>query len=357
MLQSTPFCNIDCDYCYLPNRRSTRRMAPELAERVAKSVFESSLMGNKLRILWHAGEPLATPISFYEDVCRRIDKLNNKRYEVTHTIQSNGMLITQEWCDFFKTWDVGLGISIDGPAFIHDRRRKSHTQKGTHAQTMRGVSMLRSNDINFGVLAVITQFSLNFPDEIVNFFLANDIRNIGFNHEEVVADNLHTTLNRENSEIRLQQFLDRVYQLAKESGRLSVREFEAAEEAIRNNLQLEKLRDPFVIISMDTDGNLTTFGPEFLEQKSPLYGDFSLGNIESCSVEEMRLNPRFQKVMTDVKAGIELCRQQCEYFDYCGGGNPTHKYYENGTFISTETLHCKFHIMMPINTILKAHGV
>ena len=96
---------------------------------------------------------------------------------------------------------------------------------------------------------------------------------------------------------------------------------------------------PFKIISVDYRGDFTTFSPELLGQKSELYGDFVLGNVETDSFDDTLRKPKFQKMRSDIEAGIKKC-SSCPYFGLCGGGAPSNKYFENGSFDSTETVHC-----------------
>src|ERR1700678_4195560 len=77
VVQPTPFCNINCSYCYLPNRQSTRRMTPAVLERTVEWVFASGLVRQPFTLLWHAGEPLVVPISFYEEAILLLDKHNS----------------------------------------------------------------------------------------------------------------------------------------------------------------------------------------------------------------------------------------------------------------------------------------
>src|ERR1700680_5050909 len=76
VLQPTPFCNINCSYCYLPDRQATRRMSLETLDQTFEWVFSSGLVREPFTLLWHAGEPLVAPISFYEDSIHLLEKHN-----------------------------------------------------------------------------------------------------------------------------------------------------------------------------------------------------------------------------------------------------------------------------------------
>jgi uncharacterized protein len=102
ILQPTPFCNINCDYCYLPNRNSTMRMDIKIVRRAAERLRDDGLVGEELTVAWHAGEPLAMPLSFYKEAIKVFQDVLGSACNVSHSIQTNATLINDAWCEFFK---------------------------------------------------------------------------------------------------------------------------------------------------------------------------------------------------------------------------------------------------------------
>ena len=100
---------------------------------------------------------------------------------------------------------------------------------------------------------------------------------------------------------------------------------------------------PFAIVSVDSEGNFSTFSPELLGLKSSTYAGFAIGNVLRNTFEEAARSPRYLRMANDIAAGVSKCREQCAYFAFCGGGAPANKYFENGSFDSTETLFCRLH--------------
>ena len=123
ILQPTAFCNISCRYCYLPNRNETHRLQVDDLETVVHRLVKDDLFGEFVEICWHAGEPLAVGVPYYEAAVRTIRNIIPSGTAICHTIQTNGLLINQDWCRFFADNGVNLGISLDGPEDIHDRYR------------------------------------------------------------------------------------------------------------------------------------------------------------------------------------------------------------------------------------------
>jgi uncharacterized protein len=105
---------------------------------------------------------------------------------------------------------------------------------------------------------------------------------------------------------------------------------------------------------MDCAGNISTFSPELLGLKNPDYGDFLLGNINRDRLVDLPQRANFARMLKDIEAGVAMCREGCEYFSVCGGGEPVNKLAENGTFASTETTYCRMTKMRATDLVLDA---
>src|SRR5262249_53950896 len=170
VLQGTPFCNIACAYCYLPDRDKRFRMNENVIRAVAEKILKPGVAADKLSILWHAGEPLTLPISFYERAFDILTAACPPEVQLAHCIQTNGMLLNSQWCALLQKYGVEVGISLDGPQALHDQNRVTRRGSGTFAKTMAAVQLLRQFDIPFHVIAVLTRDALNQPELIFDFF-------------------------------------------------------------------------------------------------------------------------------------------------------------------------------------------
>src|SRR5471032_3089530 len=112
VIQPTAFCNINCTYCYLPDRNNKHVLAQSTVARLFTELFASGWALPELTVIWHAGEPLVAPISFYREAFDTIERLRPESVVVKHAIQTNGMLIDRDWCALFRERDVGIGISL-----------------------------------------------------------------------------------------------------------------------------------------------------------------------------------------------------------------------------------------------------
>ena len=354
IIQSTPFCNLDCTYCYLPNRDSKERIKVETVDNIARVIFSTPNISEKITVLWHAGEPLAIPRDFYETAHSIIDSKKPNNIELTYNFQTNGTLIDDSWCEFLKRDNIRVNVSLDGPEFIHDMHRVNKAGKGSFKQVMEGVGHLQKHRISFGVLSVLTKTSIDHPEEIFEFFRNNNINRIGFNIEEIEGINTSSSFKNRNLDSKVLRFFERMIQLTEKNENVQIRELENMVRRIKNGSDIKRSdSEPLRIASFDYEGNISTFSPELLSNKHYLYGGFTFGNVKNMkTLNDMLSDQKFLKVNEDINIGKEMCREQCQYYTVCGGGAPSNKIYENNTFKSTETTACRLQEQMVAEAVL-----
>jgi uncharacterized protein len=358
VLQPTPFCNLDCTYCYLPDRDSKRRMSDATLNSVAEFVFSSGIVERGFTVVWHAGEPMVLPVGYYERAIEIFAAHNAAGFKVGHSFQTNGVLIDEVWCDFFRKHQVNVGVSVDGPAFLHDRNRKTRKGAGTQHRVMDGIRKLQSREVPFHVISVLTDESLDYADELYDFYIENEIKEVAFNIEEIEGPHAASTLGGADVERRFRRFIGRFFDLvARDEIAISVREFDSMVPLIlgkdRGEVPLTQENAPFAILSVDCEGNFTSYSPELLGLKSSHYGDFAIGNVNTHSLASAINNDKFRRMSSDIARGLSKCRDTCEYFSLCGGGAPVNKYFENGSFDSTETMFCRLNRKAIVDVIVE----
>jgi uncharacterized protein len=359
VVQPTPFCNIDCRYCYLPARNSKSVVARQTLHNLFSQVFASGWVGDCLSVVWHAGEPMVLPIDFYRDAFRMIDRLKPADVVVAHSFQTNGTLIDEAWCVFFADERVGVGVSIDGPMHFHDRHRLTRAGRGTFDRTIAGIRLLRRHQVPFHVISVLSAASMAAPHEMFDFYLEEGIERVCFNVEESEGDHVSESFREPGVEGAYYRFLNEFWRLsAAAPGKITfIREIEHAIQQVIRPADApfhNQLVEPFAITSMDWAGNVSTFSPELLGLKNSAYQDFILGNINRDLLVDLPRRPNFTRMLADIQIGVEMCRERCEYFSVCGGGEPVNKLAENGSLASSETTYCRLTKMRATDLVLDA---
>ncbi|MGO9389722.1 cyclophane-forming radical SAM/SPASM peptide maturase GrrM/OscB [Rhodoblastus sp.] len=354
IFQTTPFCNIDCNYCYLPHRQSKARLDPSIVADAARQIASANWVGSTLSVVWHAGEPLAVGAEHLNRLIDACGPLNDVT-RVLHHVQTNATLLNDAFCDLFKRQRVRVGISIDGPQYVHDVHRITRGKTGTHDKVMRGVQLLREHNIAFSVICVVTSASVDKARELYTFFEELGAASVGFNIDEVEGTNLISSMDEAGFLDRVAVFWKDLFQVHFERRAFVLREADTLVSSIRHSKPGKvhnQQATPFAILAVSVDGAVGTFSPELLGQHHDRFGNFSIGQISSEPLNGMAHNPRFLAMTAEVAAGVSKCATECSYFELCGGGAPSNKLFENGTFDSTSTNYCRAIKMSVIDALL-----
>ena len=166
-------CNLDCDYCYYLEKENLYEkrnpvMSEELLEKFIKQYIESQTMP-EIMFTWHGGETLMRPLSFYKRAVE-LQKQYARGRHIDNSIQTNGTLLNDEWCKFFKENNFLVGISIDGPKEFHDAYRRDKMGRPSFHRVMKGIELLKKHEVEFNCLAVVNDYNVDYPLEFYNFF-------------------------------------------------------------------------------------------------------------------------------------------------------------------------------------------
>ncbi len=167
-------CNLRCKYCYYLEKNELYKdsrnhiITDELLEKFIKEYIEAQTMPEVL-FTWHGGETLMRPVSFYKKALE-LQRVYGRGRRIDNCIQTNGTLITDEWCQFFKENNFLVGVSIDGPQEFHDEYRKTATGKPTFRQVMKGINLLNKHGVEWNALAVVNDFNADYPLDFYHFF-------------------------------------------------------------------------------------------------------------------------------------------------------------------------------------------
>jgi uncharacterized protein len=321
-------------------------MDVKIVRNAVEWVYGHGLAADPLTLFWHAGEPLTLRPEWYECAIAEAAAAVSSPARIEHRLQTNATLIDDRWCTLFLMHKFRIGVSLDGPARLHDARRRTRNGRGTHAAAMRGVHALQRHGIPFHAICVVTRETLRAADELAEFFLGEGIDRIGLNIEEIEGINNASSLVQEGARAEFACFLQRFLDRAERSGRLQIREADGLLGWLRSpqfgQVRGNEQNTPFEIVTVTHRGDIATFSPELVGLSDARFGDFTVGNVASTSLNEVLSSRRFQALWEEIRAGVADCAAQCSYFRLCRGGAPANKLAEHGSFRATETLFCKF---------------
>ena len=167
-------CNIDCSYCFFlskealyPNSKS--RMSEATLDAYIRQLLESHRTP-EVTVAWQGGEPTLMRLEFFEHAVALVEKYRRPGQKVQQTFQTNGLLLDDDWCAFFKRHDFLVGLSVDGPREIHDANRKDRRGQGTFDLVMRGLRFLRAHKVEFNILCTVNAANQAHGRKVYRFF-------------------------------------------------------------------------------------------------------------------------------------------------------------------------------------------
>jgi uncharacterized protein len=365
VLQGTSFCNLNCSYCYLSeeSRRKRGAMSLQAVETIFARILTSPYVNGPLQVSWHSGEPLVLDPDYYRLAIERVlcmaRAIHPDGLKVRFDIQTNGTLIDARWCEFFKEYRevLSIGVSCDGPDFLHDAHRRNWGGKQTHRQVLRGMDLLRRNDIVFDITAVVSEDGLAFPTEFLDFFrpYASHIGQFHFNlldefvGEEAAqkwtahyAGKYRNFLTALLASIRTSEDGFVVRNFTNFLMRLFADTVDADRQSARN------MSRPFKTLNVDISGNVSTFYAGLTEDDcDDIYRDghgLTVGNLLTQDLVEIAQSPKLRRIADDFERSHRACELTCEFASLCSGGYNIVKHKRFGTFDATETPECLVHV-------------
>lgn len=177
-------CNLACKYCYYLEKNKLyptaqrHLMSDEMLEQFTREYIEAQTM-NQVLFTWHGGEPLLRSLDFYRKALSLQQKYAGGK-RIDNVIQTNGTLLTDEWCEFFAQNHWLVGISIDGPQPDHDHYRLTAAGKPSWKKVMQGIKLLKKHGVEWNAMAVVNAYNANHPLEFYRFFKENGCQFLQF---------------------------------------------------------------------------------------------------------------------------------------------------------------------------------
>ncbi|SET06630.1 anaerobic sulfatase maturase [Paenibacillus sp. NFR01] len=317
-------CNLACDYCYYSTcggkPQQIDRIPSDVLDRLIKAYMAGS--SGSVSFAWQGGEPLLAGRDFYREVVYLQAKYAPPHTVISNAVQTNGTLIDEEWAEFFAKYSFLVGVSLDGPASIHDAHRVNAAGHGSYDRVMRGIAMLRRHRVDFNILTVIHEDHVGQAAELMAFYLRE-----GFTHVQFIpCMDFRAQQTNRPPEFRITaeqygDFLCESFDLWYSGGQplISVRFFD--------NLLLQHLGREAELCTHQASCPKTLI----LEQNGDAYPcdfyiseEYRLGNVGRDRLEDIWANPIYEAFLNKKADLPDRCRR-CEYRSFCHGGCPRNR--------------------------------
>lgn len=335
-------CNIDCTYCFYlekealyPERNTRWQMSDETLERYICQHIDAQ-SGDNVTFAWQGGEPTMMGLAFFRRVIELCDKYADGK-KITHALQTNGILLDDAWARFFAEHRFLIGLSIDGPAPLHNQYRVNRAGKGTHDRVMAAMALLKAHHVEFNTLTVVGKHNVEHALEVYEFLVAAGSRYIQFiplveRLSNDASSALQLVLPGESAarlapwtvpSWQFGDFLCQIFDLwvRRDVERVSVQMFDVAMAAWTG-------QPPVLCVHSATCGHAFA-----LESNGDLYNcdhfvypEHKLGNIHQQTIHELNHSEQAIAFGQAKEARLTTDCRRCEFRPVCHGGCPKHRF-------------------------------
>lgn len=312
-------CNLRCGYCYYLAKEKLFESPAHLMGLGVLEKFIQERLGlpgtEPVHFEWHGGEPTLAGLDFYRSAVR-LQRQYGRGRKVTNALQTNGLKIDNAWADFLKKENFSVGLSLDGPADLHDGVRRTTRGEATHRLVLEAWHRLKAQGVFTNVLCVVTASHTREPDRVYEFFRALGVRYLQF-LPYVPPLGVRSPLQAPPGEWG--SFLCRVFDLwvQHDVGRIVVQSFD---EALRPLVGL----DHALCVHRETCGEVTV-----MEHEGSLFacdhfvdGAHRLGNLVATPLAELLGKDELYRFGQNKKDGLSPVCQNCQVLSFCHGGCP-----------------------------------
>jgi uncharacterized protein len=340
-------CNIACDYCFylekeqgtLKPRKATRHMDEPTLEAYVRQYIEAH-PGNEVEFTWQGGEPTLAGMTFYENALRLQQKYARGK-RITNSIQTNGVLIDEAWATFLATHHFLVGLSVDGPQWLHDTYRKTRSDQSVFNKVINAMRLLQEKGVEVNVLAVVNNVTAAHPQAIYHFLT----RELKAEHVQFIPAVEQRPVNEKYGELLYPQslsggtvtswsvsgeqwgaFINNVFDLwvRQDVGRVYVQMFDSALAA-----WLGEKPSLCVMQSSCGFGLVVEQNGDVFSCDHYVYPEHRLGNLKRDSLVKM-VNGRQQRKFGMAKTEVSGECMRCPWRFACHGGCPKHRIHKSG---------------------------
>lgn len=325
IVKPTRQCTLRCAYCHDRRTGSDQAMSFQVMARM----IASALAGHeRVHFIWHGGEPTLLPITFYEKAFLVQARLRRPGHKVGNCFQTNATMLTPAWAHFFRSNEIQVGISIDGPEHLHNRYRSYESSRGSYTDVIQGLNLLREHAVRFSGLVVVNEGTLEFgAQRLLDFLVGQGILNFGLLAAKPLNEptaNLGAKAEHYIEPARMNAFLMDMYDawLSRGDPNVNIRELDALKDRIKGSpagsctLSGECWDNYYVI---EPDGAVVACD---VFSGDPRY---TLGNIMNSSFTEMANSNELLQLKQEHRHAVEAMKG-CPEFPVCNGWCPHERY-------------------------------
>lgn len=328
-------CNLDCTYCFFLSKErlypgSRFRMSDDLLEAYLRQYIQAQ-RGPEVEISWQGGEPTLMGLDFFQRAAELAEQFKKPDQKVRFTMQTNGVLLNDEWCHFFKTHQYLIGLSLDGPRPLHDAYRVDKGGHGTFDKVMRAVGLLQAHQVDFNILTTVHAANADEPLAVYQF-LRDEVKAQFIQFIPIVERANETGFQEGNSVTersvtarQFGQFLITIFDewVRRDVGRVFVQTFDVA-------LGSWLGAPPSLCIFAPTCGNALA-----MEHTGDLYAcdhfvepKYFLGNISETPMIELVASDKQRQFGRDKQEGLPRYCRECDVRFACHGECPKNRFIE-----------------------------
>ncbi|GAA4876431.1 anaerobic sulfatase maturase [Ferrimonas pelagia] len=354
MAKPTSFeCNIDCDYCfYLEKERFFKAgkarpkkqeksfigMSDEVLRAYVKNYIAANEMMPSIEFAWQGGEPTMAGLDFFKQALKYQQKFANGK-EITNALQTNGLLLNDEWCQFLAENKILVGLSIDGPEEMHDHYRVTKSGKGTFSRVMKAIECMKKHGVEFNTLTTLNERNIHHPLEVYNF-----LKEIGSTFMQFIPIVEQIQVDVENPMLIVPQleskkeltpfsangdlfgdFMIAIFDewVRKDVGRIFVQAFD-------NALAAWAGEEPPLCIHRKECGQALVIerNGDVFSCDHYVYPEYRLGNVVDDKLPKM-VEQKKQEKFGQHKARVGRICAACDWRFACNGGCPKHRVHPN----------------------------
>ena len=335
-------CNLACEYCYYLEKARLYKETPKhvmsekLLEKFIEEYINSQTMPQVL-FTWHGGETFMRPISFYKKAIELQKKYANGR-TIDNCIQTNGTLLTDEWCKFLKENNFLVGVSIDGPQEFHDEYRRNRQGQPSFQKVMKGINLLKKHGVEWNAMAVVNDFNADYPLDFYHFFKELDCRYIQFTpiverlgkrkDGLTLSSAIQNTDGTELAEFSITpkqwgNFLCTIFDewIREDVGKFFIQRFDST---VANWIGAQ----PGVCTLAKTCGHagVMEFNGDVYSCDHFVFPEYRLGNIYQKTLVEMMYSPEQQRFGQHKQDSLPRQCRECEFLFACNGECPKNRF-------------------------------